>query len=32
MDEGQQLTFGEKVTAGLLPGLINYIHNSCIIN
>lgn len=34
MDEGQQLTFGETVTAGSLgrESLINYIHNSCIIN
>lgn len=35
MDEGQQLTLGETVTAGSLlrrEGLINGIHNSCIIN
>lgn len=35
MDEGQQLTIGETVTAGSLlgkEGLVNYIHNSCIIN
>lgn len=35
MDEGQQLTFGETVTAGSLlerEGLINDICNSCVIN
>lgn len=34
MDEGQQLTLGETVTAGSLrrEDLINGIHNSRIIN